>query len=189
MDVFIDLDNTLTNIYAAVARIHRQRETLTHWPPGDYRIARVFGFSDPADFWAPIDHHGREFWASLEPLPWCDELVELASQWAGGDGVTILTRITRGGDEAGGKLDWLERHFGKPFDDFELSTNKSRLAAPDRVLIDDSDAEVEAFIAAGGKAILFPSVSNRLHCRAHHPLDYVRQALEEINLRTKGRRG
>ena len=50
---------------------------------------------------------------------------------------------------------------GRRFRDFLVGPQKHLLARKGHLLIDDTDATVDAFHASGGSAILFPQVWNR----------------------------
>jgi len=81
------MDGVLTDFVSAVLRIHDRIELLKNWPPGERDIPKVLGLSRGA-YWRKIDEQGSDFWASLEPYPWFDELIALVR---GLSPFTILT--------------------------------------------------------------------------------------------------
>jgi len=178
LDIFLDMDGPLADFVGGAVRVHRRTDVLDHWPAGVYDLQQVLGLPTVSALWGPIDHHGREFWAGLQKTPWCDEIVELAS--AAAESVRIVTTPSHDPASLAGKLDWLNRHFGRPFLDYVMTPAKYLLAAPDRLLIDDCNENVDQFLAAGGKAILFPRPLNRLHRQAHDPMFYVRRELADV---------
>lgn len=124
--------------------------------------------------WHRVGEAGPRLWENLEPLPWADELVRLAR--SAGE-LLIATSPSLNPASTAGKLVWLQRRFGRQFRDFAITPQKHLLAASDRLLIDDTAKHVDAFIAGGGQALLFPSVENGLLRSDEDPLIAVRQRL------------
>lgn len=112
------------------------------------------------EFWAPINAAGRDFWANLKPYPWFEELVDSVS--AADPNFYLCTKPSSKADCLAGKLDWIHRYFGDRFRRYFFAPNKSPLAAPGRVLIDDSDENCKGFREAGGIAWLVPQPWNAL---------------------------
>ena len=54
---------------------------------------------------------------------------------------------------------------------------KKFIAGPGRWLIDDKDANVEAFRAAGGQAITVPRPWNSEHGKSHQVMETIRKEL------------
>lgn len=94
---------------------------------------------------------------------------------------TLLTSPSLSSDSVSGKVHWIYKHFppksGIRFRRFLIGKQKNLLAAPNRILLDDAENNVESFRTAGGIGILFPQVWNRNY-RIANPLTYVRQKLE-----------
>lgn len=63
-----------------------------------------------------------------------------------------------------------------------LCKEKFFLAAPDRLLIDDNDGNVDKWRSAGGKAILFPQIWNANHEWRHSPMIYVGMELAKMQV-------
>jgi len=68
---------------------------------------------------------------------------------------------------------------GKGCDRLTLTNHKTLLARSDAVLIDDQQATVCKFIAAGGLGVVFPSRHNDLYAMADDPVPYVVAQLKE----------
>jgi len=68
----------------------------------------------------------------------------------------------------------LQDRFGDGFQDYILTREKHLLARKGAVLIDDSDANVDAFNRGGGRGILFPQVWNsKYRLAGQDPVEYV----------------
>jgi 5'(3')-deoxyribonucleotidase len=158
--IFLDMDGVLTDFVSATVRLHGQPDVLQNWPPGERDIPQVLHVSR-THYWNLIDAQGADFWASLEPFPWFADLVALVREFAP---MTILTSPSLAPTCLDGKVQWLYSHFpkeqGRRFTDYLMGRQKHLLAQPRRVLIDDAEANVEDFRAAGGHAILFPQPWN-----------------------------
>jgi 5'(3')-deoxyribonucleotidase len=117
---------------------------------------------DPADredvFWSRVRDAGAGFWYDLEPLPWADLL--LGSLRTLDVPVLILTSPAWISDSAAGKVRWMQRAWGRKFDDYVITRHKKYLARPGALLVDDSARNVQAFRDAGAKAVLFPATYN-----------------------------
>lgn len=178
--IFLDMDGVVSDFISASLRLHARLDALDAWPPGERDIPKVIGVSKGL-FWKVIDAQGGDFWASLAPFPWMAELIALVREFGP---LTVLTAPSLSPSCVEGKVRWLYEHFpkenGKRFTDFLIGPRKDLLAQLGRVLIDDADANVEAFRAAGGQAILFPQPWNR-NFAIHDRLSYVRCELERLN--------
>jgi hypothetical protein len=186
--VLLDMDGVMCDMVSAAIRVHGRdvEETLRTWPPGLYDIVEVLNLSGKNRkqqenlFWEGLS--GYDFWADLEPYPWMGELWRECRKVGR---VTVVSTPTLDPMCAAGKLMWLDKHFGrrnKPFRDFVLTPDKSLLADPTRVLIDDSEDHCDAYIRAlpGPSScpyILFPQKWNRNHGFAADPMAHVRHKL------------
>jgi len=168
--IFLDLDGCCCDFVGAACREHgRNTDDVDCW-----NFFEKWGI-DEDQFWEPINAAGREFWANLEPFEWFDELHSVVRKYD--KDFFVLTKPSRQASCLAGKLDWIHRHFGNGFRNYIFSPNKTPLAQPGRVLIDDSDENCEGFVQAGGHAILFPQPWN---CNSNTglPMRYVAEELK-----------
>ena len=178
--IFLDLDGVLADFFhPALARPGRA-DLATAWPRGVRDMAETMGLTWEA-FWAPLVAEGPAFWADLPPLPWMEGLLAAVDDLAPW---TVLTRPHPEPACVAGKLAWMNRHLaprkrGRHFEDFVLTRSKRLLAAPGRVLVDDSAGMVASFRNAGGEAVLFPQVWNAGH-EVGDPLAHVVEALAAL---------
>lgn len=164
--VFCDLDGVLVDFVSAALQEHGRANL--EWPPGVWSMEEVLGLSTDA-FWQPIRQRGAAFWAELPRYPWAEELVAALEARFGG--ITIATRPDEHPSSSHGKALFCTRHLpGRPV---AMLPAKHLLSRPGRLLIDDSDHNVEAWRQAGGEAILFPRRWNALHAEARWPLLHV----------------
>lgn len=175
--VFVDLDGVLADFTRAALRAHGCEHLMQAWPEGESDVAKVMGISR-TQFWDRIDGLGASFWKGLEPYPWFASLIEYVGSVAP---FTLLTAPTLSPDCTSGKIAWIYQHFpkekGRRFTNFLIGHRKHLLAAPGRVLIDDSEENVAAFQASGGLGVLFPQAWNRLHSISE-PSAFVQQAID-----------
>jgi len=125
----------------------------------------------PGDFWLNVT---RDIWANVPKTPFCDWLIDAARRAVGFERVFILTRPTRHGDCYGGKADWVISQLGELWvEQLVLTKHKHKLASADRLLIDDSAENIDAFLAAGGNTIMVARPWNPLS-REPCPVEYIR---------------
>jgi hypothetical protein len=187
--IFLDLDGVLADWASAAIRLHDHDpiSILAAWPVGTYDLADVLGISGN-EMWRPINDAGASFWANLEPLPWCGDLMSLCQRTAP---TTILTSPSKDPAAAAGKTRWLQAVFGSSFCDYLIGPAKVACAYPGAVLIDDADKNCETFVAnsqgvrTGGRSIVFPQPWNSKHglvpiIERDGPINYViRQLVQE----------
>ena len=126
----------------------------------------------------------REFWADL---------------WWMFDGRSILRAVTNVFDptdpidtclltspmpnlgSASGKMEWVEKNLPL-MKKKTIITNmdKGKFAAPDRILIDDYDENINSWRANGGIGVLCPRPWNSLCYLADDAAGYIREELEEV---------
>lgn len=159
--VLLDMDGVCTNFFYGALHVFGRTDLYNTWPAGVYDMVSVMGL-DNSQFYDELARQGAQFWATLPPLPWMrflwDELVRMGSQY--GFDVVFCSTPIRHSSCAQGKVEWLQRNFGQDFTDYILVSNKSLLARPSSLLIDDLETNVLSFCKAGGFGILFPAISN-----------------------------
>lgn len=174
--ILLDMDGVLCDFVGEACELHgRDPATVTRW---DFYAG--WGMT-AADFWRPINHQGRDFWARLQPYPWAAELIEAVAK-ADPD-FHVCTTPSASPESLAGKLDWLHAHFGRRFRRYHMTPSKAALAAPGRLLIDDSDHNVGDFIANGGEAMLFPQPWNRFATIARERMNGTRYVLARYAIR------
>jgi len=182
--IFIDMDGVLVNFVDGVFKAME----IEDWEviPGEWKIAKWKNVG--SDFWDRFyEHITYDVWANLEPYEWMDDIVSLAVRLVGKENVFILTSPTIEGPSAQGKTSFVRKHLGKYFATRMIITpHKYLCAAPDRLLLDDSDKKLQKFVAFGGKGCLIPMPWNSLHnvCmgKPHtefNPMGYLKRYLVE----------
>ena len=196
MKIFLDMDGVLSDLTSKALELFRVEEGtesfLRRWRkehPGDYQLSARIHEAMPEkkrpetlsddDFWDQINQRGFDFWFRMPRYKWTLDL------WRGcraiaGDQVFVASAPTRGNDSPGGKAAWLREVFSIGPNRYMLGARKDLFAAPDRVLVDDNDENVEAFRKAGGHAILFPGPWNSNHERIGVELAWTMAELGRI---------
>lgn len=152
--VYLDIDGILADFVQGVADLLEQ-DVPSPWPAGEYNIEQVFQHK----VWGILT---EEFWANL---PLTDEAQDVLGLVNRIDGVhmNLCTSPPPRGAEAfiRGRASWIVDKFGQ---DSLASTimvgDKSLLAKPNALLIDDSSSQISAFARAGGQVATFPQPWN-----------------------------
>jgi len=170
--VFLDMDGVLCNFIKAAHEVHGREYIHDEYPRGCWEIADHWGIP-VNDFWGGIDAK-YDFWETLQPYPWMNELIDLAR--SAGEEVKLLTSPSKSPLCFYGKRAWATANLPH---DIELIICKSKklLATPNRLLIDDGDHNVKPWRAANGDAILFPQPWNDAYDLRHDPMGHVREVL------------
>lgn len=170
--VFLDVDGVLADL---INPLCRALDFHPHsWPPGLYSAHKALGAAHPNDVWGHPLIAQREFWRDLPLLPWAHDLVEELTARFDAPPV-LLTQTIASPECMAGKHDWIERHF--PELDFWVGRAKHHIAAPGAWLIDDAEANVDAWRARGGEAVLFPARWNHRFKFESDPMPHVLMGL------------
>lgn len=172
MKIFLDLDGILSDFVSSALETHnREYPWFSSDSVGCYDMVQLLGIS-PKDFWKPFDH---DFWASLAPLKEGFELLRILEK---GHDVYLATAPALSPSCSSGKHAWVRNHLPEYWAKTFICQAKHVFAAiPDSVLIDDADHNVDAFKAAGGKAIIYPQPWNSAHIYTEDRLAYIARSL------------
>lgn len=180
MHVFLDLDGVLVDFFGAALRTHGRPELIDSYPAEQYEIHEVLSISK-TQFWKPMSD--AVWWTDLAPYPWFDELLAIVRRMPRSGGFSVATSPSHAPGSAAGKVQWMQKHFGREFRDYMIGPQKHRLAQPGAVLIDDNDENIAKFTESGGQAILFPQPWNAMHGEhrtAEEKMRYVEGRLAAI---------
>ncbi|MBX9656681.1 hypothetical protein K2Y11_23940 [bacterium] len=177
--IFLDMDGVIADFVTMAVKLHGRADVLENWPNGERDIPNLLN-SSRGEYWKLIDAQGADFWCSISPFPWLNDLVSMVREFAP---MTVLTKPSLSPACAEGKIRWLYKQFppvkGRRFSDFLIGSRKDLLANPRRVLVDDDDDNAEKFRKAGGCAIVFPQPWNS-NFAVENRLDYVREQLNQF---------
>ncbi len=156
--ILFDMDGVLADFVGGALRVHGK-----YIHPGEvgYNFWTQVGFDGDAGakaFWALLANPG--FWANLDPLPDGMELFERVRGLVSKDRIGLLSSGFCPGSPDG-KAEWVRKHLPGFERRLYTGADKHLLAAPHIILIEDYEANVEAWQAAGGKAVLVPRSWNR----------------------------
>jgi 5'(3')-deoxyribonucleotidase len=183
--IFVDLDDTLVDFTSPALNLlgTSMPEFLSKPPPTSYGNTYTLGFPQER-FFEVLNNLSVEFWATLELKPFAREFYNFLTTQ--GD-TYICTSPPKGIAGVAGKMLWLENFLPYGMENkFVFIREKHELAAPNRLLIDDSDKQIAAWRKAGGVAVQVPTHSNVLHTSAHVGLQWVQREVEEALRRMKG---
>lgn len=180
--ILLDLDGVCADFVTWACRCHGITESDVPWDDCGFYMERGMGLT-PDEFWAPINAEGREFWTTIPPYEWMDDLLGVVGEAAAehGAAVHVCTSPSRIPECQAGKVDWMYAHLPKSLHrGFVFTSAKHLLARPDAVLIDDGEHNVDPFRQRGGQAVLFPARYNRNRKRLADRVGYVREQLSII---------
>ena len=125
-----------------------QFKELTGQYPKDYESTHT-----PDEFWGEIDGAGVGFWRGMKWMPGGEELYNRASQF---DHV-LLSSPSRSEVSKIGKRLWRRDKTPNTKLILARSYNKKNYAAPNHILIDDREDNIQQWVSAGGIGILYKS--------------------------------
>lgn len=181
LEFYLDLDGVLVNLEKAVIGLLKMDydEYVKAKKPGVWEMADSIGM-DEAGLWdmerGIVCKQPAEFYRTMEPYSWSRELYDRCQ--AMGE-VNFLTTPIKSAGCMAGKWGWILDFAGVDgVNKLWTGKDKEKMAAPNRILVDDKPKNVDKFNAAGGIGILFPCRGNRLHTMEDRPLEYVFSELE-----------
>lgn len=181
MRVFLDMDGVPADYYAGICRAFAP--DVPAWPyrcrPGDWNFFTGDPLNLTNELVAPVMGHG--FYQGLDLLPDARAIVAHAESLAGDpERVYFLSSPwdTPGCDE--GKREWVRKHFPGYFRRTLIGSCKEACAYTGAVLFDDSPANCEKFVAAGGYACLVPRPWNDRHAECDHATGAVLNLSESL---------
>jgi len=171
LELFLDMDGVLCDFVTAGFAACGDTFNPVTYPKGEWGLWKALNITEK-DMWQAIDSTAG-FWGKLQRYPWVGELLDLH------DDIKVLSSPHYSQACYAGKLKWHLEHIG-PTIELILCKSKHLLAAPGRVLIDDSDENCEEWRQAGGHAVLFPTVLNSDWRNALDPIPPVMDRWQAI---------
>ena len=172
--IFLDLDGVIANFTKAVTNAFNiEYDNIEdNWIKGEYSIAPQIGKTE-GEIWARLNKIDT-FWEDIEVYPYASKMVKyLKSKYE----VHVCTSPSSQPNCTTGKIKWLIKNrfgFGR---NIIITPNKHLFAGPNRVLIDDMDANCEKFKLFGGETILFSQVWNSGGKFYGDRLEYIKSVL------------
>lgn len=183
------MDGVLADFHQGVCDlwgVNLERSQLPKpWPYAiEQNITELFCKPDKkitaSQMWKVINEKSTEqdFWFNLKPYPWAHELYRICLHY--GSEVIISTSPGYHHGAWSAKIRWLQHHLGHHAKDVMMGPRKELLAAPNHLLIDDSQENCDMFRAAWGKAIVFPQFWNNNYTLVPNRLEHVEHYLKHI---------
>jgi len=175
--VILDMDGVMVDLHKGLARW--LRFDMADYTPGEYDLWKVYPHHMKGFSW---DDLGENFWANIEPTSEASQIMQMIH----GHNSFVFTcpinfydnKPIKGAME--GKLRWLQKYMPIHFEEgrYLFGRHKHFIVNSDMILIDDHDEYVNAFNAAGGRAILFPRLWNSEHENADKGMELVKAVFE-----------
>ena len=167
--ILLDMDGVIADFIGAAALLHEfDASAVKCWD-----FLESFGI-DPVAFWSPM---GRKFWANVPKTIEADAIVQACEEAVGAENVCLLSSPCDTDGCIDGKRDWIRKHYPQFARRAMFGPAKEFCAAPNRLLVDDSDSNCNAFARAGGVACLLPRPWNLN--RGMHVLNHLHMVLAE----------
>lgn len=167
--IFFDLDGVLADFVGGVFRLQHPKPA-PRYDDVRWGLEEQLGYADPADFWRQL---GYEFWSELPAYEDGFGLLGAVATAVGLDGIGLLTSPCDTPGCLEGKRDWVRRHLPDYHRRLFIGSAKHLFAGPGKVLVDDHDANVDAFRAAGGRVVQPPRPWNRRSGETHERGSFV----------------
>lgn len=180
MKCFLDMDGVLVDFIGGANKAHNLPDPyLDPANHGVYDTQKLWGLT-AKEFWEPTN--SMEFWLGLEKTPEADAIADMVCRKFGSKNVAILTAPSPFLACAGAKRLWIEKHFPQFKKRIILASAgaKQFLAAPDKILVDDRDSNIEEFMEGKGLGILVPRLWNKNYRWSDLVTNTVYNALEGI---------
>ena len=164
-EILLDMDGVLADFVPAICRAHGRENPYDNYEArGVWDIEKLWGITK-AEFWAPTKT--VEFWSTIEPTEEFSEILALAEDAVGREGVAICTAPSLADESIIGKRRWIEKHLPESYKHRTIFARaKGFLAGPSRLLIDDRDKNILEFRLGGGYTCLLPRPWNAHHYRS-----------------------
>jgi hypothetical protein len=178
--VFLDLDGVLVNFVGGLFDAFH----LPEQAPAEYEFfgSEIF----PPVFWEVNERCTREFWENLEWTEDGRQILALVEGFFPAEDVYLLSTPMPNRESWTGKYEWVLKNMPTYRERLIIMRNcKSVLAAPNHLLVDDKEQNIEQFVEAGGRGILVPRSWNFL--RDVNTLDFVRGELFDVHPHPMGR--
>lgn len=177
--LLVDMDEVLVDFRGGACRVHGWDREEVDQKTMELRCWDMNALTGITvdKFWEGIHKEQDSFWSSLSPLPWFEELVRFLNAEVGQNWY-VVSSPSQCPSSYHGKAQWIEKYFGHEFMNYRfLPLGNKSLLAPVGLLIDDRELNCNKFVKAGGDAILFPSVGNKLYPLRNDPVEYLKSQL------------
>lgn len=164
----LDLDGVLVDFVGGCFKLFNTINPT--WSPGVYGVEKVIGVTLD-ELWEEIDKYGSQFWSNLKWTLDGRQILHMLELYFGRGNIVICTKPSRNPEAASGKVRWIQSNMPGYAKRFLIGPAKEFCAAPNHYMVDDSEINVDKFIAHGGNAFLLPRVWNR---------NYGKDALTEL---------
>jgi hypothetical protein len=174
--IFLDIDGVCNRFcWYILQRLGVAFNDESDWPTHCDEIVdaanHILGFPvyTNESFWSSIT---RDMWADCPPSVEFPYLVNRSVELVGRKNVFFLTSPARDPNSAAGKIEWIQK-FAPPWmqRQFLIGPPKWACARADRMLIDDTEKQVNKFREHGGQALLVPRPWNCL--RKYNTAEYL----------------
>lgn len=161
MEIFLDLDGLIADTISVMLHQCGLSKYRYNWPKGVYYVRDLFKLegveAEEAHTWKHVDI--PNLYKNCVQMPDARRIVELVT--AIDPEFHVCTACygphpRHRGDLIKGKIEWCQKFFGETFDRVIPIDDKSKLAAPHRLLIDDHVENVDKWREAGGDSFLYP---------------------------------
>lgn len=180
--ILLDMDGVLSDFTARALQVHGL-------PPDPSVFAKDhYAGLGKEEFWRKINISGTLFWHSLPKTKEADAIVSLAVAYFGASNIGIATSpsFSTLSNCLTGKTSWMYKEFPALAEKLIFVDHKELLASPYHLLIEDQNKNVDAFMRAGGDAVLVPRPWNRMSFMEPNTLPYLETYIRDFLRRQNG---
>lgn len=152
LEVFVDMDGVVCDWYNDACQLMGVDPDDVKWEGDEEALRQLV---DSEDLYDAINDGFDYFFSDMTPYDHTAELMDLTEK---ADGIILTAPMRHCPGCYSGKVEWLNNYWPDT-DRFIITKRKEACAKPTALLIDDRPSNCEAFVAAGGNAIVFPSLS------------------------------
>lgn len=180
--IYLDMDDVLVDLTPEVCEKLDKPYRLVNFS-GNYFLEKVLDLPcEPGEMWKHYEHTFDEnFWANLSFTDDAFIIIEAVEKIINAKNIYLLSKPTGIKGCLEGKQQWINKYLPHFSDKVIFTRDKSSIATPNSLLIDDSDKQVDSWRFAGGQAILYPRPWNRRWKEANTAFDVFRKELKKYN--------
>lgn len=178
MIIFLDLDGVIANWNLALMQELGFCQEQIDWHHENWKnenTANQLGITE-AHLWKAIGRN-PSFWENIPIYDYAHELFKKLNELGE---VHICTSPGQDANAPSGKVKWLRKHNFKIGKNFFITPTKHLLAGEYRVLVDDTQKQVDKFLLHGGKAVLFPALWNNNKAHVENKVEFTVNSIKEL---------
>lgn len=167
LEVFLDMDGVVSDWDRAACDLMGVDYDKIRWDGEEEAIEQ---FVDRDAINDKVNEGYDDFFATMPPFPHTEELMKVCEE---ANGIILTAPMKNCPGTYVGKVKWVRQYWPGTYR-MIITHHKEACAKPTALLIDDRKSNCDAFLNAGGNAILFPSNVYDGNIDVETVIDFVR---------------